>query len=206
LEVVYVSSNPIFIPPNMTAGFYINLPVGAVVILILILIHIPDRTAKNAIKGSKMTIIDSLDLPGFALFAPTSIMFLLALEWGGTQYPWGSATIIGLFCGSAGLLLVFLAWEYKRGDTAMIPLSMVRHRIVWTSCLFIFFFFGCLVINSYFLAMYFQAVRGVAPTLSGVYLLPSIISQMMFAVLSGILGMCTPIPSPWFHCLITHNI
>jgi hypothetical protein len=117
------------------------------------------------------------------------IMFLLALEWGGTTYPWGSAKIIGLFCGSAGVCAIFIAWEYRRGDTAMIPLSMVRRQIVYSSMLNMFFFCGAMLMTSYYLAIYFQAVKGVKPMLSGVYLLPSIISQMVFAVISGVLGM-----------------
>ncbi|KAK9242014.1 hypothetical protein V1506DRAFT_572943 [Lipomyces tetrasporus] len=40
---------------------------------------------------------------------------------------------------------------------------------------------------SYYLPIYFQAVRGVSPLTSGVYLLPSILSQLLFAVGSGIL-------------------
>jgi hypothetical protein len=115
-------------------------------------------------------------------------MFLLALEWGGTKYPWNSARVIGLFCGAAGNFVVFLAWEYKRGDTAMIPFGMVKQSIVWSSCVATFFFAGALLISSYYMAIYFQAVRGVSPLLSGVYLLPSIISQMSMAIFSGFLG------------------
>jgi len=114
-------------------------------------------------------------------------MFLLALEWGGTQYPWGDAKIIGLFCGSAGMLVVFLAWEYKEGDTAMVPFSMIRNRVVYSASITLFFFFGALLLFSYYLSIYFQGVKGVTPMLSGVYLLPSILSQMVAAVTSGLL-------------------
>ena len=41
-------------------------------------------------------------------------------------------------------------------------------------------------IVNYYLPIYFQAVRGASPTMSGVDLLPSIISQMIFAIVSGI--------------------
>lgn len=115
-------------------------------------------------------------------------MLLFALQWGGTKYAWGSATIIGLFCGSGGLFAVFVAWEYKKGDDAMIPFSMMKIRIVWCSCLIMLFFFGTQIVTSYYLALYFQAVRGVTPTLSGVYLLPTILSQMLLAVIAGVLG------------------
>jgi hypothetical protein len=39
---------------------------------------------------------------------------------------------------------------------------------------------------NYYLPIYFQAVRGATPTMSGVDLLPSILSQMIFAIVSGI--------------------
>ena len=70
----------------------------------------------------------------------------------------------------------------------MIPLSMVGQKIVASSCVVILFFFGGMMTLSYYLPIYFQAVRGVTPTLSGVYMLPVILSQMVFAILSGYLG------------------
>ncbi len=73
----------------------------------------------------------------------------------------------------------------------MIPFTLVSKRIVYCSMLTMFFFFGVMMITSYYLAIYFQAVKGITPMLSGVYLLPSILSQMLFAVVSGVLGMST---------------
>jgi hypothetical protein len=114
------------------------------------------------------------------------IMFLLALEWGGTSYAWSSATIIGLFCGAAGNFALFLWWEYKKGDGAMIPMGMIKRKIVWSSALVSFFVGGVMMISSYYLAIYFQAVRGKTPTISGVDVLPGIVTNLVFAVLSGI--------------------
>lgn len=173
---------------NLAIGFYINLPIGGLVIIAIFFSRIPDRVVKPAVKPTIFSTLSTLDIPGFLLFAPTSVMFLLALEWGGTEYPWNSATIIGLFCGSAGMLAVFLAWEYKQGDSAMVPFSMVRKRVVYTASLSLFFFFGSLLLTSYYLSIYFQGVKGVTPMLSGVYLLPGILSQMVAAISSGILG------------------
>ena len=132
-----------------------------------------------------------LDLLGFAIFAPAAIQFFLSLEWGGTKYAWGNAKIIGLFCGAAGTFVIFLAWEYRKGDNAMVPFSMMRRKVIWSSCIVQLFFFGGVVTFSYYLPIYFQAVKGVSPTLSGVYLLPSILTQILSAVVSGILGMFT---------------
>jgi hypothetical protein len=115
-------------------------------------------------------------------------LFLLAIEWGGTTYKWSSAIVIGLFCGSAGALVAFLLWEYRQGDKAMIPLSMLSQRIVWSSCVTYFFLCSNMMVTSFYMAIYFQAVRGKSPTMSGVSILPSILSNMALAVGSGILG------------------
>jgi hypothetical protein len=115
-------------------------------------------------------------------------MFLLALEWGGNVYRWNSATIIGLFCGAFGTIVMFFIWESRVGDEAMIPLSMIKKRIIASSCLAMLFAAACMITTSYYMALYFQADKGVSPMLSGVYLLPSILTQMFFGVASGGLG------------------
>lgn len=171
------------------SGFYINLPIGAASAILLFVIHIPDRLKKS--ENEKHTVLETLsklDIGGFCLFAPCAIMFLMALEWGGIKYRWNSATIIGLFCGSAGIFAIFAVWEYRRGDKAMIPYSMLRKREVWSSCLVTALYFGSLLVYTYYLPIYFQAVKGVNPSPSGVFILPGILSQMLMSVVSGVLG------------------
>ncbi|KAK9482894.1 major facilitator superfamily domain-containing protein [Lipomyces starkeyi] len=167
--------------------FYINLPVGGLISAALIIVRIPDQIVKINSKSISHTILKDMDLVGFALFAPAAIQFLLALQYGGSQYSWNSATVIGLFCGAGGTFAFFLAWEYYKGKDAMIPFYMVRQRAVWSSCLVMLVLMSMTMCASYYLPIYFQAVRGVSPLTSGVYLLPSILSQMLFAVGSGIL-------------------
>jgi hypothetical protein len=65
---------------------------------------------------------------------------------------------------------------------------MVGQKVVASSCAVTVFFFGSMMMLSYYLPIYFQAVRGVTPTLSGVYMLPTILSQIVFAILSGYFG------------------
>jgi hypothetical protein len=169
-------------------GFYINLPCGGVAATFLLFISLPLRTTKGAGKQTVLNTLGKLDLIGFSLFAPATIQFIFALEWGGIKYAWNSATIIGLFCGSFGTLLVFLAWEHHMGDEAMIPLSIIGRRVVWSSSLNYVCFMGSMLISTYYLPIYFQAVRNATPTLSGVDLLPSVISTIIFGIVSG--GLC----------------
>ncbi|KAH8703595.1 major facilitator superfamily domain-containing protein [Talaromyces proteolyticus] len=166
--------------------FYINLPVGAVAAVFLLFIQ-PPETVKPRTLPVLEIIRTKLDLIGFALFAPASIQFFLALDYGGNQYAWNSSVVIGLFCGSGATLIVFLVWEYFEGDNAMLPFSMIKLRPVWTSCLVMLFYFGCVQVSSYYIPIYFQTVRQKSALLSGVYTLPNIIAQLFTAVTSGVI-------------------
>jgi MFS family permease len=167
--------------------FYINLPFGGVATVLFAFIAIPEIVKKEPVSFDLVRrVIPDLDLFGFALFAPAAVMFLMALQFGsGDAYAWNSATIIGLFCGAGITALIFIAWEVKIGDRAMIPGGMLRKRIVWTSCVFGSALISCSVVATNWLPTYFQAVKGEGPTLSGVHLVPTILSALLFVVVTG---------------------
>lgn len=150
-------------------GFYINLPFGGVTLLTLLLIRIPENIGQTKNRLTLKESIIRLDPIGFILFAPSCIMLLIALQWGGSKFAWNSSTIIGLFVGSALTFIVFLVWENIRGDTAMIPLSMLRQPIFFSSCVVTATQYGSLTLFSYYLPIWFQTILGVSPILSGVY-------------------------------------
>ncbi|KAH8897375.1 MFS general substrate transporter [Thozetella sp. PMI_491] len=180
--------------------FYLNLPLGAVLGGILALLKIPEVTAKPPARKVLATAVESLDLPGFFMIAPTSVMFLLALHWGGNEYAWNSAVTIGLFVGAAATLLVFLAWEYRCGDAAMIPFSMLRMRVIWTASVTMFFLFGAIILVNYYQSLYFQAILDESPFMSGVHILPTVFGQIVFSAVSGILVGKLGYYLPWALC------
>lgn len=170
--------------------FYINLPIGGVATSLLAFIAIPEIVKKEVLSVNLIRrVVPNLDLFGFALFAPTAVMFLMALQFGsGNAYAWNSATIVGLFCGSSATVLVFIAWEVKMGGRAMIPGDLLRTRIVWTSCVFGSALISCSVVATNWMPTYFQAVKGEGPTLSGIHLVPTIVSALVFVVVTGALS------------------
>ncbi|KAL9082890.1 MAG: hypothetical protein Q9165_008743 [Trypethelium subeluteriae] len=168
--------------------FYINLPVGAVVGAILILLRVPEVKTKLPVREVLGTAVSKMDLLGLVLLWPAAIMFFLALQWGGTQYAWDSSRVIGLFVGAAATFAVFLGWEYRCGDDALIPYSMLRVRVIYSASATMFFFMGVMFISNYWLPIYFQAVKNDTPLMSGVHLLPTIIAQVMFAMTAGVLS------------------
>ncbi|KUL90987.1 hypothetical protein ZTR_00844 [Talaromyces verruculosus] len=168
--------------------FLINLPAGALAIVaLLVFYHPPESTSKEQ-SQSIIQKIQQLDLIGCALFIPSTIMVMLALEWGGERYAWNSATIIGLFVGFAVEIIVFVLWEIRTGDQAMIPFSLLGYQSVIFSILFAFFFMGSFVIPVYYLPEWFQVIKGASPIRSGVMLLPSICTQIAGSLLSGVLA------------------
>jgi hypothetical protein len=95
----------------------------------------PDAKTKEAFSMALVRkVIPDLDLVGFLIFSPASIMFLMALQFGsGETYAWNSATIIGLFVGAGLMGIIFVFWERRMGDRAMLPGSLLKQRIVLVS-------------------------------------------------------------------------
>jgi MFS family permease len=174
--------------------FYINLPIGAVTAIALIaLFHPPIRPneQKPLLERAK-----KLDLVGAFLFMPSIFMVLLALQWGGNEYPWKSATIIGLFCGFGGLFLVFVAWQVYKGDSAMIPLRLLGRRTIIASSLTSFCVFGSLFVVIYYIPEWFQVIKGASPIKSGVMNIALFVPQIIGSIIAGTMitkiGYCNP--------------
>lgn len=169
--------------------FYINLTIGGGAALALAAVRIPEQVPKPPFREfvTQTGLWRRLDLAGTALLVPAVVMLLLALHYGGGgEYPWGSAVVVGLFCGAGAAGALFVAWEWRvGGKDAMVPLGLFRERVVVAGCLTNLCLFSCTFITSYFLPLYFQSVRGASPFTAGVHVLPTIISQLVAAVVSG---------------------
>lgn len=151
-------------------------------------IDIPEQLHKPAALTVARSIHRQLDLVGFILFAPAAIQLLLALQYGGNEYPWSSPTIIGLFCGAGCTFIVFLVWEYLKGTDAMIPFKILSNRVVYCSCLNFGFLMSLIICKDYYVPIYFQAVKGASPLFSGLFRLPTMVPQLLAALSVGMLG------------------
>jgi MFS family permease len=120
--------------------FYINLPLGAITIAIMLVFFRPDSSQTTALPVREK--IKHLDLPGLFLFAPAVIMLLLAMQWGGNKYAWKSATIVGLFVGFALVIASFVFWQWHVKGEASIPLRVLGQRNVWSCAGMVFFGLG----------------------------------------------------------------
>ncbi len=112
----------------------INLPFGGVALATtFFFFKEPKRILSNLTTKQKFREIDLLG----ALFLITGIVcLLLALQWGGTTYPWNDSMIIGLFIGFGLLIAIFIVIQYRLGDKATLPPRILKQRTVWTTSLF----------------------------------------------------------------------
>jgi len=111
---------------------------------------------------------------------------LLALQWGGTKYPWNSWRIILLFCFFSVLIVVFVAIQFWKQETATIPPQMMKKRSMWAAAMFSFCMGSFFLLLVYFLPIWFQAVKGASAVKSGIMNLPMVLSLVLVSIISGI--------------------
>lgn len=95
--------------------FWINLPFGGVGLMaILFIFKVPKRANHSSLSfWQKLTRIDLL---GASFLIPGIICLLLALQWGGTKYPWSDSKVWGCLLGFGLILAVFVVLQVRRGD------------------------------------------------------------------------------------------
>ena len=160
---------------------------------IAIFLKNPERLENNKPLGERLKELDFL---GAFFLIPAVVCLLLALQWGGTQYAWNSATIIGLFCGFGSLVIIFITVQIKLGERATIPIRLFTTRSVFFSVMFSFCVGSAFLLVIFYLPLYFQGVKGSSATKSGVQILPLLLSVVIASICGGaavtLIGYFTP--------------
>jgi MFS family permease len=152
----------------------VNLPVGALAIVIVITrlhLHTPHMSHR-------------IDYLGTALLSGGVGTLILLTTWGGSEYAWGSSTIVGLGIAGVVLLAVFVWWEH-RAPEPILPMHLFRSRVFSVANAMGFTIgmamFGAII----FIPLFLQIVYGLSPTASGLRMLPLMAGLLVAAVLSG---------------------
>ncbi len=155
-------------------AFYVNVPI-AIVVVIAAARTIP------VVKSAARPVIDYL---GIALVAVGASALILATSWGGNEYAWGSAVIIGLFAGGLIALGLF-CWVETRAAEPMLPMRLFNNP-VFTVCSILSFIVGFAMLGALtYLPTYLQYVDGDSATVSGVRTLPMVAGLLIASVFSG---------------------
>jgi EmrB/QacA subfamily drug resistance transporter len=154
--------------------FYINIPIGAVALLVV----------ASQVPGTLSRVHHKIDYLGTATLSLAATALILLTSLGGTTYPWASAPIYILGVAGVALIGLFVLVE-RRAPEPVLPLHLFRLRAFsMTSVVgFIvgFAMFGAIT----YLPAFFQVVRGISPTISGVYLLPLMAGLLLVSITSG---------------------
>jgi MFS family permease len=98
--------------------FYINLPLGAITIGVIILFFkAPERKEVASLTWKERA--GQLDLLGTLFFMPAVVCLLLALQWGGSKYNWSDGRIIALFVIFGVLITSFVGIQIWKQDNAV---------------------------------------------------------------------------------------
>ncbi|HTT53375.1 MAG TPA: MDR family MFS transporter [Streptosporangiaceae bacterium] len=154
--------------------FYINVPIGVIALLVV----------ASQVPGHLARVHHVIDYLGFVVLSLAVTALILLTSLGGTTYPWNSTPIWILGAAGAVLIGVFVLVERKAAEPVL-PLHLFRLRVFWVTSLvgFIvgFAMFGAIT----YLPAFFQVVRGISPTISGVYLLPLMGGLLLTSIGSG---------------------
>jgi len=154
--------------------FYINVPLGVLALGVLIAV-MPRSPAGQE---------HSVDWWGATALATGLVPLLLALNWGGSKYAWGSATIIGLLVAAAVALVVFVLVE-RRAPEPILDISLFRDRSFSASMTVLFLsgvgMFGTIM----FLPTFMQVVLGRSASNSGALLMPLMLAMITGSIITG---------------------
>ncbi|KAF2234873.1 MFS general substrate transporter [Viridothelium virens] len=163
--------------------FYMNLPIAGVA-LVLLFIFLRVQYRKDT---SGRGILRRIDFGGNALLILSVIATLVALTYGGTLYPWGSwRTIVPLVLGALGLVAFLALQSTSYIPEPTMPLRMFANRTSLAGFALTFIHSILIFQITYYLPLYFQSLKNASPTASGVYVLPTSIAAMPFAICAGI--------------------
>ncbi|HEY2208382.1 MAG TPA: MDR family MFS transporter [Gaiellaceae bacterium] len=154
--------------------FYVNVPIGAFAVVVVVTrLHLHTPTIRHRI-----------DYLGAGLLAGGVSALILVTTWGGSEYAWGSATIVGLAAVGIALLVLFV-WRETKAEEPILPLSLFRSSVFSIANSMGFTIgmtlFGAII----FIPLYLQLVYGASPTSSGLRLLPLMAGLLVAAILSG---------------------
>jgi EmrB/QacA subfamily drug resistance transporter len=159
--------------------FWINLPLG------LAAYWMTDRSLRRLPRHERP---HRLDLAGAVLIVLATVALMLALNWGGVRFSWGSATILALLAATA-LLTVLFALRLLTAAEPFLPLSVLLNPVVARGTAAACFGMGTFIGLSIFVPVYFELGLGLGASDSGLALILLMIGVVTGATLSGRLMM-----------------
>ncbi|KHN94789.1 major facilitator superfamily transporter [Metarhizium album ARSEF 1941] len=163
--------------------FIINIPIGLVIIAILFF-FVNARQGRDQARGwaDKIRFLDPL---GSALLLPAVVCLVLAFQWAGSEYSWNNWRVIVLFVFGGLLSIAFIASQIATPETATVPPHVAGQRTVFASFVFSLATGGAMLVVTYWVSDWFQAVQHLSAAQAGIRTIALILSQAVGAIMGG---------------------
>ena len=125
-----------------------------------------------------------IDYLGAVLLTGLTTTCLLVMSWGGTEYSWGSAPILGL-AGASVLLLGVLFLQERLATDPILPPHLFTKAEITIGILAASLQTAAMLGGTFLLPLYFQLVRGADAASAGTLLVPFLALNSFGAFLSG---------------------
>ncbi|KAF2099620.1 MFS general substrate transporter [Rhizodiscina lignyota] len=160
--------------------FWINLPfIGVATFMFIFFLKL------NFIPGSFLTKLRRVDWIGAVVFVAATTGFLVPLSWGGIMYSWTFwRTLLPLILCGAGLVAFIIYEEYVPAEP-LIRTVVFKNRTAAVTYFETFIHGLVLWCTLYYLPLYFEAVKGFNPILTGVALFPQTFTVAPAAMAAG---------------------
>ncbi|KAF2440246.1 MFS general substrate transporter, partial [Karstenula rhodostoma CBS 690.94] len=165
--------------------FWINGPIGLVALVVLVLLVPNNPPAQDHSDKPLVDRLKAYDPVGTALLTPGLILLLLALQWGGNGSSWGSARVLSTLVIGIVLILAFIASQAWVGDNGTLPPRIIRKRSIAAGTTVSLGFGSTLIIVTFYLPIWYQAIKGVSAVDAGVRMLPYFLITVFFVIGSG---------------------
>lgn len=92
-----------------------------------------------------------LDPLGMLFFIPSMASLMVALQWGGSKYPWSDGRVIALLVVFGVLFIAYGAVQAWLSDTATIPPKVIMQRSIFFAALYTFCVSGGMILLIYYI-------------------------------------------------------
>jgi MFS family permease len=165
--------------------FWINLPIGGVAVLVLFLV-LPRMVPPREHRGEPFwRRVRRFDPVGTALLLPGLVLVLLGLQWGGNGYAWGSTRVVVSLVVGLVLLVGFGFVQWWVGDNGTVPSRILTQQSIAAGSVVNLGFGSALTILTFYLPIWFQAIKGLSAFGAGIRLLPYFLGTVVFVIGSG---------------------
>ena len=154
--------------------FFGSLPVGAGA-LGLVLATLPRDTPRPG---------RPIDYLGAAVLAGGTGTVLLGVVWGGRDYPWSSAEVVGALAAGVLLLGVFALVELRAAET-ILPFELLRTPAVAAAVAAIGLLGAAMLGAVVFVPLFVQEVLGTSATDAGVVVTPFMLAAVGASIVAG---------------------